>query len=281
MNRTLLSAFAASALFFTIQTAEAQVKLPPASSTQTITQGLGIKKISLAYQRPNINGRVVFGELVPYGEVWRTGANNIPAITFEEEVSIEGNKVPAGTYGLFTIPNQSNWTIILSKNVQQWGAYQYKQEEDLLRFNVKPQATSQKVETFTINFTDVTPNSTNVTLAWENTQVAFNIKVDQSTEILASLDQAMQGEKKPYFQAAQYYYTNGLDLKKATDWINEADKGNNEAPYIKYWKARILLKSGNKAGAAQAAKEGVAIAKKSNNGEYIKLNNQVLGEATK
>ncbi|GGH08000.1 DUF2911 domain-containing protein [Sphingobacterium alkalisoli] len=281
MNRTLLSAFAASALFFTIQTAEAQVKLPPASSTQTITQGLGIKKISLAYQRPNINGRVVFGELVPYGEVWRTGANNIPAITFEEEVSIEGNKVPAGTYGLFTIPNQSNWTIILSKNVQQWGAYQYKQEEDLLRFNVKSQATSQKVETFTINFTDVTPNSTNVTLAWENTQVAFNIKVDQSTEILASLDQAMQGEKKPYFQAAQYYYTNGLDLKKATDWINEADKGNNEAPYIKYWKARILLKSGNKAGAAQAAKEGVAIAEKSNNGEYIKLNNQVLGEATK
>ena len=281
MNRTLLSAFAASALFFTIQTAEAQVKLPPASSTQTITQGLGIKKISLAYQRPNINGRVVFGELVPYGEVWRTGANNIPAITFEEEVSIEGNKVPAGTYGLFTIPNQSNWTIILSKNVQQWGAYQYKQEEDLLRFNVKPQATSQKVETFTINFTDVTPNSANVTLAWENTQVAFNIKVDQSTEILASLDKAMQGEKKPYFQAAQYYYTNGLDLKKATDWINEADKGNNEAPYIKYWKARILLKSGNKAGAAQAAKEGVAIAEKSNNGEYIKLNNQVLGEATK
>lgn len=281
MNKTLLSIFAASALFFMLQTADAQVKLPPASSTQTITQGVGIKKISLTYQRPNINGRVVFGELVPYGEVWRTGANNIPTITFEEEVSIEGNKVPAGTYGLFTIPNKSDWTIILSKNVQQWGAYQYKQEEDFLRFNVKPRKTAQKVETFTINFGDVTPSSTNVILAWENTQVEFAIKVDQSTEIIASLEQAMQGEKKPYFQAAQYYFSNGLDLKKAVAWINEADKGNDKAPYIKYWKARILLKAGDKAGATQAAKEGIAIAEKANNGEYIKLNNQVLSEAAK
>ncbi|WP_140937216.1 DUF2911 domain-containing protein [Sphingobacterium lumbrici] len=281
MSRTLLNIFAASALFFMLQTADAQVKLPPASSTQTITQGVGIKKISLTYQRPNINNRVVFGELVPYGEVWRTGANNIPVITFEEEVSIEGHKVPAGTYGLFTIPNQSNWTIILSKNAQQWGAYQYKQEEDFVRFNVKPQVTSQKVETFTINFGDVTPNSTTVTLNWENTQAAFNIKVDQSTEIIASLEQAMQGEKKPYFQAAQYYYNNGLDIKKAADWINEADKGNDKAPHIKYWKARILLKSGDKAGATQAAKEGITIAEKANNGEYIKLNNRVLSEATK
>src|SRR5690606_21738359 len=119
----ILSMATATALFLTAESTHAQIKLPSASSTQTVTQGLGIKNINLTYQRPNVNTRVVFGGLVPFGEVWRTGANNIPSITFEEEVMIEGNKVPAGTYGLFTIPNKNEWTIILSKNVQQWGAY--------------------------------------------------------------------------------------------------------------------------------------------------------------
>ena len=122
MRKTLLSIATVALLFVGTEMSQAQVKLPPASSTSTISQGLGIKNISLSYQRPNMNGRKIFGALVPYNEVWRTGANNIPSITFEEEVSIEGNAVPAGTYGIFTIPSQNEWTVILSKNPKQWGS---------------------------------------------------------------------------------------------------------------------------------------------------------------
>lgn len=275
MNKTILSIAAAVCFFIGVQNSDAQVKLPPASSTQTITQGLGIKNVTLTYQRPNTNGRVVFGELVPYGQVWRTGANNIPNLSFEEEVTIEGHKVPAGTYGLLTVPNTDSWTIILSKNPKQWGAYQYKDSEDFLRFNVASEKLSNKLETFTISFEDVTTKSAKVTLAWENTKAGFNITVDQSAEILASIEEAMQSEKKPYFQAAQYYFNNNLDPNKAAEWIKAADQGNS-APYIKYWKARILAKAGQTAEAKQAAQEGIDMATKSNNQEYVKLNTQVL-----
>ena len=276
MKKIILSLTTAAFILLGTEITQAQAKFPQASSTSTITQGLGIKNITLSYQRPNIKGRKVFGGLVPYNEVWRTGANTIPAITFQEDVTIEGNIVPAGTYGLFTIPTPSEWTIILSKNAKQWGAYQYKQEDDFLRFKVKPQTIANKVETFTIAFDDVTTNSTNVSLTWENTRVGFSIKVDQSKEIISSIDQAMQGDKKPYFPAAQYYFNNNLDINKAAQWIKLADEGNTEAAHIKYWKSRILAKAGDKAGAKKAAQEGIEMAKKLNNGEYIKLNTEAL-----
>ncbi|TDQ75339.1 DUF2911 domain-containing protein [Sphingobacterium yanglingense] len=276
MNKIILSIATAALLFLGVEQSTAQVKLPPSSSSQTITQGLGIKDIVLSYQRPNKNNRVIFGGLVPYGEVWRTGANNIPSITFAEEVSIEGNKVPAGTYGLFTIPNKNEWTIILSKNVKQWGAYQYKKEEDLLRFNVKPQVLTNNVETFTIAFEDVTVKSAKITLAWEKTKVGFNITTDQSKEILANIDQAMLGENKPYLHAAQYYLNNGLDINKAVEWIKKGDEGNTSAPHLKYWKAKILDKAGDKAGARKAAQEGIEMATKLNNPEYVKMNTEAL-----
>lgn len=279
MKKTILSIATVALLFLGTELSQAQVQLPPASSTTTVIQGLGIKNIILSYQRPNAKGRKVFGELVPYNEVWRTGANNIPTITFDEEVNIEGNVVPAGTYGLFTIPNKTEWTVVLSENPKQWGAYQYKKEDDFLRFKVKPTTLAKKVETFTISFDDVTTNSTKVSLAWENTKIAFSIKTDQSNEIMASIEQAMLGEKKPYFQAAQYYFNNNLDIKKAAEWAKLADEGNTGAPHIKYWKSRILAKAGDKAGARKAAQEGVEMATKANNGEYIKLNTQALNDA--
>ena len=279
MKKALLSIATAAVMFLGTELSQAQVQLPPASSTTTIIQGLGIKNIILSYQRPNAKNRTIFGDLVPYNEVWRTGANNIPTITFDEEVNIEGNVVPEGTYGIFTIPTKSEWTVILSKNPKQWGAYQYKQEDDFLRFKVKSQKLAKKVETFTISFDDVTTTSTSMSLAWENTKVAFTIKSDQSKEIMASIEHAMQGERKPYFQAAQYYFSNNLDITKAAEWVKLADEGNTSAPHIKYWKSQILNKSGDKAGARIAAEEGIEMAKKANNGEYVKLNTQALKAA--
>lgn len=279
MKTTILSLVFAGCLFFLTQESHAQTAFPPASSSTTIEQGIGIKKVKLVYQRPNVNNRTIFGDLVPFDQVWRTGANHIPAITFEEEVTLAGNKIPAGTYGLFTIPSEENWTIILSKNVEQWGAYQYKQSDDFLRFQAKSQTVTDKVESFTITFENVKPTGADITLAWEHTKVSFPLEVDQSQEIIAGIDEAMKGEKKPYFAAAQYYYNNGLDIKKAEEWIIKADQGNTKAPHIKYWKARIQLKAGDRAGAIKTATEGIAMATAANNTEYIKLNTNILNEA--
>lgn len=259
--------------------ATAQIKLPPASSAQTVTQGLGINDVQLVYNRPSMRGRQIFGGLVPYGEVWRTGANTVSAITFAEPVSIAGQQVPAGTYGILTIPTPQEWTIILSKNSKQWGSYSYTEDEDQLRFTVKPTTLPTAVETFTIDFSDVTASSLRLNISWENTQVGFEISVDQDAAIMASIDEAMKGEKKPYFPAAQYYYNNGKDINKALEWVNEAEKANDKAPHIKYWKARIQLKAGDKAGAAATAARGVEIAEAAGNSEYVKLNGDVLQQA--
>lgn len=258
----------------------AQIKLPPASSSQTITQGLGITTATLTYQRPNVNGRKIFGGLVPLDEPWRTGANNIPILTTEGELTIAGNKLPPGTYGLVTIPRENEWTVIISKNAKQWGTYTYNQEEDLFRFNVRPERSSDLVETFTMNFSDVTTNSAVLNLAWEYTHISIPVGFDQDDEIMAAIEEGMKGTgNKPYFQAAQYYFKNDKDINKAVEWINEASKANPNAVHIYYWKAQILLKAGDKAGAIATAQEGIERAKAANNGEYIKLNTQVLEQA--
>lgn len=265
----------------TSQVVEAQVKIPPVSSAQAVTQSLGISNITLKYSRPNMNDRTIFGELVPYDEVWRTGANTVSTIIFESEATIAGNKVTPGTYGILTIPRKDKWTVIFSKNSEQWGAYTYKQEEDLFRFDVKPEKTVKPVETFTMAFSDVTTNSARLNISWENTSVGFDITVDQDAEIMASIQEAMKGDNKPYFQAAQYYFKTNKDLKQALEWVNAAEQANPKAPYVKYWKAQMQLKAGDKKGAIETAQSGIELAKAGNNAEYIKLNGQVIEQAKK
>ncbi|GAA4782945.1 DUF2911 domain-containing protein [Olivibacter ginsenosidimutans] len=274
---------AIATLMITVLTTQAvfaqNLKLPAASSTQVLTQDLGISKITLTYSRPNVKGRTIFGGLEPYGQVWRTGANSATTLTFTGDVSIDGKAIPAGTYALFTIPNKNEWTIILNKGAKQWGAYEYNQNDDVLRFTVKPQQTKNKVETFTISFPEVSATEAKLNIAWENTSVTFPIQVNQDAEIMASIDQAMQGEKKPYLAAAQYYFNNNKDLDQALAWADEAVKANPELPYSYYWKAQIQLKKGDKEGAKATATLGKQAAEKAKSEEYIRLNNQVIEKA--
>jgi len=281
MKKSFFTIATAAVLLLTANAASAQLKLPAASSAQTVTQGLGIENVTLSYSRPSMNGRKIFGELVPYNEVWRTGANTNTTLTFEGDVSLNGHKLTAGTYALFTIPNKSEWTVIISKNTKQWGAYTYNQAEDALRFNVKPQTLNTAVETFTISFDNVTPTSAVLSLAWEKTAIKVDLKVEQQAKILASIDEAMKGEKKPYFAAAQYYFNNNLDLNKALVWFNEAAKAQPKAAHVLYWKAKAQLKAGDKKGAIETATKGVEVATEGKNSEYIKLNTQVLNAAKK
>lgn len=256
----------------------AQIRVPPASSAQKVTQGLGINNVELVYNRPSMRGRQIFGDLVPYGSVWRTGANTVSAITFAEDVTVAGHEVPAGTYGILSIPTEREWTIILSKNSTQWGSYTYNADEDQLRFTVQPVNLPTAVETFTIDFSDVTPSSLRLNISWENTKVSFDVTVDQDEQIMASIDRAM-GAQKPYLQAAQYYYNNDKDIVKALEWVNEAEKANDTAPYIKYWKSLIQLKGGDKAGAIETATRGMNLARQANNAEYVKLHSEVIEQA--
>lgn len=260
--------------------ASAQLKMPQSSSLQTLIQEFGLGKVTVSYSRPNIKGRSLEKDLIPFGEVWRTGANDATVITFTDAVTLEGNTVLPGEYALFTIPGKDEWTIILNKETKQWGSYQYKQAADVLRFKVKPIKLTERLETFNINFSDVMPSSANLDLSWENTRITIKMTTDVDSKVMANIDAAMKSEKPPFYPAAIYYFENGKDLKKALEWINIAEAGDQKAPWFKYQKARIQLKIGDKTGAAQTARAGVEAAKVLNNAEYIRLNEKILTQAS-
>ena len=255
-------------------------RIPEASSTQTIIQDFGLGKITVTYSRPNVKDRKIFGGIIPYGEVWRTGANAATTITFTERVVIEGNPVPAGTYSLFSIPEKNEWTIILNKTVKQWGAYSYKQANDFLRFKIKPIRVSEKRETFTMAFANSNTKSTDLYLVWDHTAAAIHMETDDDAKITANIDELMKGDRKPYyFNAIQYYYENNKDIDKALGWVAEAEKIDPKGPWYKLWESRLLLKKGNKAGAVAAAQAGLQLAKDSNDDEYTRLNQEALDHA--
>ncbi|MCR8558047.1 DUF2911 domain-containing protein [Mucilaginibacter sp. BJC16-A38] len=267
-------------VFFTVSS-YAQIT-PQPSTTQTITQDFGLGKINLTYSRPNTKGRKIFGVTEPYDKVWRTGANSATVLKFSDDVSLEGHKVPAGEYGLFSIPGEKQWTIILSKNAKQWGAYSYKESEDFLRFTVTPEKTAKPVETFTIQFANIYPTSGEMQLMWQNTAVTIHLTCDIDSKIMANIDSAMKTDKKPYYDAVIYYWNNNKDMAKALAWANEMGKIPGMPPYVaKLWVARVQLKKGDKVAAAATAKEGVKLAGDGKNEEYVRLNSDVLAAATK
>ncbi|GGH10794.1 DUF2911 domain-containing protein [Mucilaginibacter phyllosphaerae] len=282
MKRTIIYAFTMLLACVTLNIyAQEQPRIPEASSTQTLIQDFGLGKITITYSRPNVKGRKIFGGINPYGEVWRTGANAATTITFTENVLVEGNKVPAGTYALFSIPEKNSWTIILNKTAKQWGAYSYKQEADLLRFKVKPVDVKEKRETLTMQFANSTTKSTELYIVWDRTAVPIRMQTDDDAQITANIDKLMQGDikKRPYFNAIQYYYENDKDLKKAMQWALEAEKLEPQAPWFKLWKARVQLKIGNKAAAIATAQQGIKLAKETNDDEYVRLNEAVISQA--
>jgi hypothetical protein len=255
---------------------------PAPSSTQTIVQNFGLGKITLTYARPNTKGRKIFGGMEPYGTVWRTGANNATVVKFTDEVIIDGKKLPAGEYGLFTIPGVDDWTIILNKTSKQWGAYAYRQADDVLRFNVKTDKLKDLTETLTLNFINVTPTTCDLQMKWEHSGFAFHIVADVDTKVMANIDSAMKTDRKPYFEAVVYYYNNNKDLDKALAWTMEMEKNPKMSIYVpKLWEARIKLRKGDKAGAIKAAQEGVDAAAKDQTTEYVRLNNEVIAQAKK
>ncbi|GAB3914637.1 DUF2911 domain-containing protein [Mucilaginibacter boryungensis] len=255
---------------------------PAPSSTQVINQQFGLGKIMLTYARPNVKGRKIFGGMEPYGTVWRTGANSATVIKFSDDVIIDGKKVPAGEYGLFSIPGVDEWTIILNKTAKQWGAYAYKEADDFLRFKVKTDKLKDLTETMTLNFVNVTPTTCDLQMKWEHSGFAFHIVTDIDAKVMARIDSAMNTDKKPYFESVIYYYNNNKNMDKALTWVRELEKNPKMSIYVsKLWEARILLRKGDKAGAIAAAEAGRDAAAKDKTDEYVRLNNEVIAQAKK
>lgn len=255
---------------------------PQPSSTQSVVQDFGLGKINLVYSRPDVKGRKIFGGMEPYGTVWRTGANSATLIKFSDDVTMEGNKVPAGEYGLFSIPGEQEWTIILSKQSKQWGAYTYKATDDFLRFKVKTEHLNQLTETMTLAFNNVTPSSCDLQMMWEHSGFVIHMTTDVDSKVMARIDSAMNTDKKPYYEALIYYYNNNKDMNKALAWATELEKDKNFPPFVpKLWKARIQLKKGDKAGAIATAQEGAKIAAEMKTEEYVRLNTEVIAQAKK
>lgn len=214
------------------------LKTPVKSPLSSIKQAIGLSDISIEYSRPSKNGRVIFGDVVPFGDLWRMGANAATKITFGEDVSLNGKLIKAGSYSLFAIPTKEEWTIILNKNTNLWGSADYKQEEDEARFIVKVQKTAELIETFTIQFNNLKQTACTLDFAWENTKVSLDISIQVDEKVMKSIEAIMFQDKRPYHLAAQYYFDNKKDMKQALDWATKAFEFNPKA----YWSALLKAK---------------------------------------
>jgi tetratricopeptide (TPR) repeat protein len=274
----LVSSFALAPALFG---AEEKMEFPAASQHATITQRIGLTDVSIDYSRPDLRGREIFGGLVPYDKVWRTGANQPTKIKFSDAVKIEGKEVPAGEYAFYTIPGKEEWTIILSKNLKLWGAYGYKPDSDALRVAVKPTTLPSPVETFTIGFADLKDDGATITLDWEKTHVPVALTTNTMEKVNDEITAALKNpaELKPvfYYQAASFYYDHDKDLEQSAKWIDSAIEKQPEPRYFMYYKkAQIEAKLGHKDKAKAAAEKSIELLKADENPDESAIRNSQL-----
>ena len=260
---------------FSCTTFAQELKTPQPSPTAYIKQNFGLSQIEISYSRPGVKGRKIFGDLVPYGKVWRTGANNATTITFGDDVTIGDKKVPAGNYGILTIPGENEWTVIITKQTDVTSPAAYKQDQDVVRVTVKPYQLPFSIETFTIGLGDITGDSCKLELMWDNVYVHVPITTDVDSKVMNQIKDVMQSDNRPYFQAALYYIENGKDLNQAVTWLDKAIAQNPDGFYIYYQKARALAKLGKKQDALAASNKSIELAKTAKNDDYIALNEKL------
>jgi hypothetical protein len=254
------------------------IPFPQPSPLATVTQNFATSKIEISYSRPSIKGRKIFGDVVPYGKFWRTGANAATTISFGEDVKINGSEVKAGKYGLLTYPGENEWIVILTKDLNVNDEDSYKKENDVVRLTVKSGKSTSTIETFTIEVSNIRNNACDIELKWEDTFIGLNITADYDARISKSIEETMGKDTRPYFGAANYYYENGKDLKKALDWVSKAADANPQAYWVLLLKAKIQKAMKDFNGAIATSQKSMELAKADNNDTYVKNNEKLVAE---
>jgi hypothetical protein len=262
----------------------AQVKTPAPSPKSTVEQMVGLTEVTVEYSRPSKKGRNIFGDLVPFGKLWRTGANKNSIVTFSDDVVIKGQTLKKGSYAIFTTPKVDMWEVVFYADTENWGTPENWNEKNVaLSTNVDAQMLGNAVETFTIGINNVDNNSATLELSWDKTLVALKFEVPTHKTAMASIEKVLAGPTSgDYFSSAQYFYQSNGDLNKALEYVNKAIDLNKDKPF---WytrqKSLIQAKLGDKKGAIETAKISLAAATAAKNDDYVKMNNDSIAEWSK
>ncbi|QCK15496.1 DUF2911 domain-containing protein [Mangrovivirga cuniculi] len=285
MRKQTLSIFSIIALTLIMFTANAQqgIQLPQPSPSAKLSQAVGLSTIEVEYSRPGAKGREIFGSLVPYDQIWRTGANASTKITLSDDFTFEGKEVPAGKYALYTIPGKDSWDIIIHKNLELWGAGGYDESNDLIKFSVKPSKSKSFFETFTIEFSNLGFTDAMMDIKWGNTVVSFKVSTEVDSKVMSQINEKVinaEGDIDAglYAAAANYYLMADKDMNQAIEWINKALEANPKAFWLMHNKAKMQAKNGDYKAAIETAQKSMELAKNNPNGDfgYIKNNQDAI-----
>jgi tetratricopeptide (TPR) repeat protein len=279
-KRLLAAAFGSVVCLYSASSfaADEKVEFPQASQHAVLKQRVGLTDIEVDYSRPNKNGRLIFGGLVPFDKPWRTGANQPTKIKTSAPVKFADKEVPAGEYVLYTIPGQSQWTLVLSKNLKAQALTDHKPEDEVARVTAKPMlALAEPAETFTIGFEDLRANSATFYLEWDKTRVPVKLTTNDVEKVTQGIDAAVKSGKEQdanfYYNAASFYFDQNKDLPQALKWVDQAIEKNPKAYFMQYKKAQILAKLGNKKEAIAAAEKSIELLKASPNPDEVAIAN--------
>jgi len=269
--------------FAAFSAANAQIKTPAPSPVAKISQDVGLIKVDVEYSRPSAKGRKVFGDLVPYGEMWRTGANASTKVTISDDAKVAGTALPKGTYALYAVPGEKEWSVIFYKNTSFWGTPDPFKEEDVqARVTVPSQPVRDLVETFTINFNNLRNNGGDIEISWEYTKVVVPITIDTDSKVMKAIETTMGGPSaNDYNAAARYYFEEKKDMAQALVWVDKALEKGGDRFWILRLKANILAELGRYADAIAVAQKSTELAKKEGNEDYPRMNDKSIMEWSK
>jgi hypothetical protein len=269
------------AMFTWCSTTQAQIKTPPASPTAKISQEMGLIKVDIEYSRPGAKGRKIFGDLVPFGDLWRTGANASTKVAFSDDVKVGGVALPKGNYALYTKPGEKEWTIIFYKNTSFWGVpgKDYNEADVVASFKVNPVNVKDMVETFTMELSNLKNNGGDLDIIWEHTKVTIPVAVDTDSKVMADIKSQIDGPSAgTYYAAGRYYFEEKKDLKQALEWVNKAMEKGGEKFYMVRVKALILADMGKYKEAIATAEHSTELAKVDGNADYPRMNDKSIAE---
>lgn len=277
-----LKFFHLSVLLFLFSLAHGQINPPLVSPPARLQQRIGLTDFTVDYSRPARRGRIIMGNLVPYGRIWRVGANESTKLTISDDITLAGHPVPKGIYALYAIPQKDEWTVIIHKNTSLWGdgRTQYNANEDLVRFTVKPETVPYLQENFLIEFDEISHNNARMVWLWENTKISFSIQVDTEKKMMEQINRQIKENPSAdtYYQAARYMQEEGKMQQEALAWLEKAHAMTGDKYYIHRVWSLVLEQTGDYRAAINHAEKSKTLAAEEGKDEFVRLNEASIQE---